>query len=51
LLSGRNRRHFFELANGRVAVAAIVAEFGAAHRVTHLFGRMGNRIGAKVDHV
>ena len=40
----------FEAADGRIAFARVVAEFGAAHRLAHLLGRQRHGVASQVDH-
>jgi hypothetical protein len=49
-LSGGGRGHFLETADGGVAIAAVVTEFGAPHGVAHLFCRQRAGIGTEIDH-
>jgi hypothetical protein len=40
----------FQAANGRIALARVVAQLGAAHRLAHLLGRQRDGVASQIDH-
>jgi hypothetical protein len=50
LLAGDRGGHLFQPPHGRIALARVVAELGAAHRLAHLLGRQGHCVASQIDH-
>ena len=50
LLAGDCGGRLLQPAHGRIALARIVAELGAAHRLAHLLGRQRDGVASQVDH-
>ena len=50
LLAGFRRGQFLQPPYRRVALARVIAELRAPHRLAHLLGREGHGIASQVDH-